>query len=120
MREAAKGRVWTGQQAHRRGLVDALGGLDAACVLAAEHVGLGAAWRAEAVELRELPAASSFQDKARQLLSGRDDDDDDGVEDADHAMSSAAASGTAATGATAAAGAAAAAGATVPPASAVV
>ena len=34
VRDAAKGRVWTGQQAHRRGLVDALGGLDAACVLA--------------------------------------------------------------------------------------
>jgi len=123
VRDAAKGRVWTGLQAQRRGLVDELGGLDAACVLAAEHAGLGAAWRArtltltltkartralharpspspsreaelypdpeapqahtlhypgpgaawraEGMELRELPAAPSFQEKARSLARTR-------------------------------------------------
>ena len=33
----AQGRVWTGQQARERGLVDALGGLDAAVALAKER-----------------------------------------------------------------------------------
>lgn len=35
--EVAQGRVWTGQQARERGLVDALGGLDAAIAIAKER-----------------------------------------------------------------------------------
>lgn len=36
----AQGQVWTGGQAHQRGLVDQLGGLDASVRLAAERAGL--------------------------------------------------------------------------------
>ena len=39
----AQGRVWTGQEALARGLVDRLGGLDAALALARERARLGAA-----------------------------------------------------------------------------
>ncbi|MBB6170386.1 protease-4 [Nocardiopsis mwathae] len=38
--EVARGRVWTGQDAHERGLVDELGGLDAAVRLARAKAGL--------------------------------------------------------------------------------
>lgn len=40
--ELARGRVWTGADAHRHGLVDELGGLDRACELAREKAGLAA------------------------------------------------------------------------------
>ncbi len=40
VRELAKGRVWTGAQAHERGLVDALGGLETALAHARELAGL--------------------------------------------------------------------------------
>jgi protease-4 len=39
----AQGRVWTGKQARELGLVDELGGLDRAIVLAKEHAKLDAA-----------------------------------------------------------------------------
>lgn len=39
--EVAQGRVWTGAQAKERGLVDELGGLDAAVKAAARRAGLG-------------------------------------------------------------------------------
>src|SRR5690606_21014315 len=39
--EVARGRVWTGAQAKERGLVDALGGLDAALADAAARAKLG-------------------------------------------------------------------------------
>ena len=48
----AQGRVWTGQQAKEHGLVDALGGLDAAVALAKERAGIPAA---ENVELVAYP-----------------------------------------------------------------
>jgi protease-4 len=38
--QLAQGQVWTGAQAHQRGLVDQLGGLDTAVRLAAEKAGL--------------------------------------------------------------------------------
>lgn len=41
-RSYAKGRVWTGAQARERGLVDALGGMDRALVLAREAAGIAA------------------------------------------------------------------------------
>ena len=37
MHAVAQGRVWTGQQARERGLVDALGGLDTAIAIAKER-----------------------------------------------------------------------------------
>jgi len=36
----AQGRVWTGQQAHQHGLVDALGGLDRAVAIAKQRAGI--------------------------------------------------------------------------------
>jgi protease-4 len=39
--EIARGRVWSGQDAFDQGLIDQLGGLDAAIVSAAEHAKLG-------------------------------------------------------------------------------
>ena len=41
----AQGRVWSGAQAKERGLVDELGGLDAAIAFAAEKAGLGSNYR---------------------------------------------------------------------------
>ncbi len=41
VRELAEGRIWTGQMAAERGLVDHLGGLDDAVAAAAELAGLG-------------------------------------------------------------------------------
>ena len=48
--EVAQGRVWTGAQAHERGLVDSLGGIDAAIKSAARRANLGASYRLEYVE----------------------------------------------------------------------
>lgn len=48
----ARGRVWTGADAHQRGLIDQLGGMDTAINLAAERVGLD---RGE-LQLRNVPA----------------------------------------------------------------
>ncbi len=39
-RALAKGRVWTGEQAYQRGLVDVLGGLDDAIKLASKRIGV--------------------------------------------------------------------------------
>jgi protease-4 len=51
--ELAKGRVWTGADAHVRGLVDELGGLDHAAALARRRAGLPAD-----AELVRMPRAS--------------------------------------------------------------
>jgi len=48
--EVAQGRVWTGSQARERGLVDALGGFDAAVKSAAKRAGLGESFRVEYIE----------------------------------------------------------------------
>jgi protease IV len=53
----AQGRVWTGQQAQRQGLVDALGGLDAAVVVAKQRANIPAD---EDVELVAYPPRRSF------------------------------------------------------------
>ncbi len=52
--EVAQGRVWTGEQALERGLVDELGGLDVAVKKAAELA------KIEDYGLRKLPAAKTF------------------------------------------------------------
>jgi len=69
-REVARGRVWTGQQALSRGLVDELGGLDAACGIAAKEAGLHEAWRRDAVDVRDL-GEKTLADLAKKAL-GRD------------------------------------------------
>ncbi len=51
LRAVARGRVWTGADALRHGLVDELGGLDRAVELAAERAGLGR----DDVEVRVVP-----------------------------------------------------------------
>jgi protease-4 len=48
--EVAQGRVWTGAQAHERGLIDRLGGLDEAIQAAAQRASLGDAFRVEYLE----------------------------------------------------------------------
>ena len=53
VRELAQGRVWTGEDARARGLVDELGGLDAAVAAARSAAGLAA--DAGSVELRPRP-----------------------------------------------------------------
>lgn len=45
MEEIAQGRVWSGAEAQKRGLVDELGGLDDAIVFAAHRAGLGNNYR---------------------------------------------------------------------------
>jgi protease IV len=48
--ESAQGRVWTGAQAKERGLVDTLGGLEAALQAAARRAELGTTWRVQYIE----------------------------------------------------------------------
>ena len=48
--EVAQGRVWSGAQAKERGLVDTLGGIDAAIKSAARRANLGDSYRLDYVE----------------------------------------------------------------------
>jgi protease IV len=57
--EVARGRVWTGADAHQRGLVDELGGLDRAVALAREQAGLPA--DAEAVPFPRTPPMARWR-----------------------------------------------------------
>jgi len=58
----ARGRVWSGMQAKERGLVDVLGGLDAALADAAARAKLGkpATWRARYIEDSATPLSQWF------------------------------------------------------------
>lgn len=51
----ARGRVWTGADAHERRLVDALGGLDRAAELAAERAGIPATAEVDLVSYPAIP-----------------------------------------------------------------
>ena len=55
--EVARGRVWTGEQARERGLVDSIGGLREAIADAAQRAGLGEAdsWRLRYIEKEGTP-----------------------------------------------------------------
>ncbi|HEX6246259.1 MAG TPA: signal peptide peptidase SppA, partial [Nocardioidaceae bacterium] len=57
LRAVARGRVWTGADAHEHGLVDELGGLERAVAVACERAGLV---RSE-VELRVMPKPKLFE-----------------------------------------------------------
>jgi protease-4 len=59
----AGGRVWSGQQAVERGLVDAIGGLDDALARVREAAGLGAD-----AEVRHLPEPANFADALFESL----------------------------------------------------
>lgn len=59
--EIARGRVWTGADASEQGLVDELGGLDAAVELAKERAGLPRAAEPDLVVYPRMPLASRFR-----------------------------------------------------------
>ncbi len=63
----AGGRVWTGQQAREHGLVDALGGLDTAVMLAKEQAGIPAD---QDVELVVYPARRSLYEVIAEQFGG--------------------------------------------------
>ena len=65
--ELAHGRVWTGQQAKANGLVDALGGLDAAIALAKTRAGIAAGTE---VEIVNYPARKTLFELLAERLSG--------------------------------------------------
>nr|MBA3525291.1 S49 family peptidase [Geodermatophilaceae bacterium] len=65
--ELARGRVWTGADAHERGLVDALGGLRRAVEVAASLASVDA----DRVRLRRLPSVSPV-DRLRPARSSED------------------------------------------------
>lgn len=60
--EVAQGRVWSGQQAQRRGLVDQLGTLDQAIASAARSAGLGEDYLVDYVERQLTPFEQFFVD----------------------------------------------------------
>jgi len=66
----AQGHVWTGKQAKQNGLVDALGGLDAAVAIAKQHAKLSADTE---VELVVYPPPKSFYQLLTEQLSGSAD-----------------------------------------------
>ena len=63
----AQGRVWTGKQAKQNGLVDALGGLDAAVAIARQRAKLAADTE---VELVVFPPRKSFYELLTEQFSG--------------------------------------------------
>jgi len=66
----AQGRVWTGHQAKENGLVDSLGGLDAAVAVAKQRAKLAADTE---VELVVFPPRKSFYELLTEQLSGASD-----------------------------------------------
>lgn len=67
----AQGRVWTGQQALERGLVDELGGLDTAVTKALELTGAGVPL--EEVTVLRFPERKSFFEQLMEEMEGGDD-----------------------------------------------
>ncbi|HEV7761646.1 MAG TPA: signal peptide peptidase SppA [Acidimicrobiales bacterium] len=73
LHELARGRVWTGADAHEHGLVDELGGLDTAVALAKERAGLAEGDETDLVPYPQLPLlarvrpAASSDDEAAAL-----------------------------------------------------
>lgn len=65
VREIAQGRVWSGSDALKVGLVDEIGGLDAAVVYAAQRAGLEPGYA-----VREFPRAKALAETLAELLEG--------------------------------------------------
>ena len=63
--EIAQGRVWSGEDAHKIGLIDQIGGLEAAIEYAAEKAELGRDW-----EIEEYPKKRSFEAEILKRLLG--------------------------------------------------
>jgi protease IV len=72
--QVARGRVWTGEEASTRGLVDALGGFETALALAKEKAGIAAD---RDVTLKTFPPASNAPGALLARLMGRSDGNDD-------------------------------------------
>src|SRR4029077_6259056 len=68
--QVAQGRVWTGRQAKQNGLVDALGGLDAAVAIAKQRAKLAAD---SDVELVVYPPRKSFYEIVAEQFNGSGD-----------------------------------------------
>lgn len=68
--EIAGGRVYTGRQAMELGLVDKIGGLDAAIAAVAEEAGV------DDYEVKTVPEAKSFLEQMLAGLTGETDEDD--------------------------------------------
>ncbi len=69
VKEIAKGRVWTGEQAKERGLVDELGGFLKAVEVAKEMADIEADTK---VRLKRFPSVPTAGEQIQQLLSGAD------------------------------------------------
>jgi len=65
VQEIAQGRVWSGDEAIKLGLVDEIGGLDSAIRFAAQKAGLG-----EKYKLAEFPARKDFGEMIAEALEG--------------------------------------------------
>ena len=65
VQEIAQGRVWSGVEAKKLGLVDEIGGLDAAIRFAAQKAGLG-----EKYSLVEFPAKKELAEMITEALEG--------------------------------------------------
>ena len=63
VKEIAQGRVWSGTEAKKLGLVDEIGGLDAAVKYAAEKAGLGSNYR-----LVEYPRKKEFGEAIAEII----------------------------------------------------
>jgi protease-4 len=66
--EIAQGRVWSGQQAKKLGLVDEIGGIDDAIKYAAKQAKLGEDW-----ELSEYPEVRTLEERILKTLGGEED-----------------------------------------------
>lgn len=64
--DIAQGRVWSGGEALKLGLVDEIGGLDAALKHAADRAGLGESFR-----VAEYPRSKQFAEAFAEALEGR-------------------------------------------------
>jgi len=69
----AKGRVWTGEQAKEKGLVDVLGGLDDAIKIAKARIGVG---ENERVYIVQYPRKEEPFEALVEMFTGGDDDED--------------------------------------------
>jgi protease-4 len=77
IRTVARGRVWTGEQAAARGLVDVVGGLTDAIELAKRRIGVAPNMRPK---LKFYPEAEDLSVVLKRILAeamGEDDDNDD-------------------------------------------
>ncbi|HEY4299315.1 MAG TPA: signal peptide peptidase SppA [Candidatus Didemnitutus sp.] len=66
VREIAQGRVWSGSEAKKLGLVDEIGGLDAAIKFAAAKAGVG-----DQFHVSEVPRKRLFAEMLTEALEGR-------------------------------------------------